>query len=482
MKIQLLPFKKPTIAIVILSFAVPISVKADLQSEMDSMFGTMTNVSSPTAHMGQRRGVISGGSVVARNRIVETNLASWVPPSFSAGCGGIDLYGGSFSFINMNQFITMMRAIPANAAGYAFQLAINAMSPAVGEIMTDLQKKIQAFNQHFSNSCQLAQGLVNDATSILPQEMQQKMKKSNISIKDNITDVFGANTNTTGLGDPSAQIKTAAPNEVKTDIQGNLVWRALNKNNAGSWFKFGGNDLLQAIMSLTGSVIVQPLQAAPDGKGDSNPVATIPKIINLKDLINGSGNNGYQKVRAYKCDTLEIDGCLSPTPESINLIGLKQRVSNILLGTPSNMGLIYKFATNSGTLSNAEMGFMEVVPSALGAIIRNLAREDIGSARTFAAEASPMISLELAQLMVYGMIEAVEQASRLKDQSYSGLLQTTISAARQEIQAESEELSGRYGSPQQMLAFYTNLMNASKAKSYGSFAQSPASQDSYPSN
>jgi conjugative transfer pilus assembly protein TraH len=93
-----------------------------------------------------------------------------------------------------------------------------------------------------------------------------------------------------------------------------------------------------------------------------------------------------------------------------------------------------------------------------------------------------MISLELAQLMVYGMIEAVEQASRLKDQSYSGLLQTTISAARQEIQAESEELSGRYGSPQQMLAFYTNLMNASKAKSYGSFAQSPASQDSYPSN
>ena len=88
------------------------------------MFGTMTNFTAPTAHLGQRRGMITGGSLVARNGIANTNLVSFVPPSFSAGCGGIDLFAGSFSFINFNQFVQLLRNVAGNASGYAFQLAI----------------------------------------------------------------------------------------------------------------------------------------------------------------------------------------------------------------------------------------------------------------------------------------------------------------------------------------------------------------------
>ena len=54
-------------------------------------------------------------------------------------------------------------------------------------------------------------------------------------------------------------------------IQGNLVWRAINKNNSGGWFEFGGNDFLQAAMSVTGSVVVKPPESAPDGKGRKQP-------------------------------------------------------------------------------------------------------------------------------------------------------------------------------------------------------------------
>ena len=175
----------------LLSF-LPMAAHADLQQEMDAMFGTMTNATAPTAHLGQRRGVISGGSVVSRNRVMNTNMVSFVPPSFSAGCGGIDLFGGSFSFINMNQFVNLMRAVASNAAGYAFQLAINAMCPDCGNVMSDLQKKVQQLNQMFSNSCQLAQGLVNDAASVLPEKVQSDMKMSTISFSKGVTDVFGA--------------------------------------------------------------------------------------------------------------------------------------------------------------------------------------------------------------------------------------------------------------------------------------------------
>lgn len=84
-------------------------------------------------------------------------------------------------FHNMNQFVDLMRAVASNAAGYAFQLAIYAMCPDCGNVMSDLQKKVQQLNQMFFNSCQLAQGLVNDAASVLPDKVQSDMKMSTIS-------------------------------------------------------------------------------------------------------------------------------------------------------------------------------------------------------------------------------------------------------------------------------------------------------------
>ncbi len=297
------------IAVLFVAILLPAEAFADLQQEMDAMFGTMTNVTAPTAHLGQRRGVITGGSMVARNRVMSANMVSFVPPSFSAGCGGIDLFSGSFSFINMNQFVDLMRAVAANAAGYAFQLAINAMCPDCGNIMSDLQKKVQQLNQLFSNSCQMAQGLVNDAASLLPGKVQNDMKMSTISFSKGVTDVFGALTNSSSQGDPVQQVTNNAATDMEKVIQGNLVWRALNQNSAGSWFKFGGNEFLQAAMSVTGSVIVKPPEAAPDGKGESNPVITLPNLLRIKDLLNGSGGSDYQTVNLYECDTTDVDGC-----------------------------------------------------------------------------------------------------------------------------------------------------------------------------
>ena len=415
----------------------PLTAHADLQQEMDAMFGTMTNATSPTAHLGQRRGVISAGSVVSRNRVMSANMVSFVPPSFSAGCGGIDLFGGSFSFINMNQFVDLMRAVASNAAGYAFQLAINAMCPDCGNVMSDLQKKVQS-----------------------------DMKMSTISFSKGVTDVFGALTNTSAQGDPVQQVKANAPADMQQAIQGNLVWRAINKNNAGGWFKFGGNDFLQAAMSVTGSVIVKPPESAPDGKGESNPVITLPNLLRIKDLLNGSGNSDYQTVQVYECDSTDMDGCLNPVARNVALVGLKQRVHDILAGSGGGDGLVYKFATNTGPLTQNEMAFMELVPGAVSAMVRNLAREDYGMAKLFADEGSPVIALEMAQLMIQGMLDAVRQASSLQDHAYATKLADTLDKARMELQAESSELSGRYGNIQSLLQFYTHVMSGSKAKGY----------------
>ena len=147
-------------------------------------------------------------------------------------------------------------------------------------------------------------------------------------------------------------------------------------------------------------MIVQPPAAAADGKGENTPVVTVPPILRIRDLINGSGAGSYQVVQVYVCDDHEADGCLHPTARALELVGLKQQVEHVLLGASGGDGLIAKFATNTGTLTDGEKAFMELVPDALGALIRNLAREDVGMARLFAEEGAPVIALELAQLLV----------------------------------------------------------------------------------
>lgn len=451
---------------------------ADLQQEMDGMFGAMTNVSKPTANIGQRRGVLSGGSVVLRNRIMNTNPIAMVPPSFGAGCGGIDLYGGSFSFVNQNQFMTLMRSIASNAGGYAFQLAVNAMCPDCGNVMTDLQKKIQQMNQLFSNSCQLAQGIVNDGVSAI--DAQNKSRMSNASFSKGVSDVFGSWTGSSPQGDPVQQVKNNAPQVMQGSIQGNLVWRALNQNHAGNWFALGGEGFLESVMSVSGSLIVQAPVMSPDGQGENTPVVNLPPTLRIRDLLNGSGQDATQSVRVYRCDSQSANGCLNPTVENITVRGLRKQVEDLLIGSTAQEGLINKFATNNGALTEPEKAFMEVAPAALGALIRNLAREDLGLAMMFAREAAPVIALEMAQLLVQGMVDAVRQSTAVNPNAYAGKLSESLTQVRQDLQQESTELSGRYGNTQSLMAFYQDLMRNLKPGQYGSYTQAAKSGPAYP--
>lgn len=95
-----------------------------LQSEMDKLFGQMSNTTPPGVYESQRRGVLAGGRVTGKAKIFDENIVAFAPPSWKAGCGGVDLFGGSLSFINADQIVQLLRSVAANAKGYAFQLAL----------------------------------------------------------------------------------------------------------------------------------------------------------------------------------------------------------------------------------------------------------------------------------------------------------------------------------------------------------------------
>lgn len=138
---------------------------ATLNDDLDKVFNSMSNKTNPHAYETERRGVISGGSLEIRNEIKSANILSMTSPKVQAGCGGIDLYGGSFSYINKDEFIAFLRSVAANAQGYAFEIALSSMCEKCMQTIETLQRKVQELNQYFGNSCQLAQGIVNDSLS-----------------------------------------------------------------------------------------------------------------------------------------------------------------------------------------------------------------------------------------------------------------------------------------------------------------------------
>ena len=111
---------------------------ADLNAEMQAMFndlGVLGNVTSPG------RVPRPGDEPLHRRQPDDARPGKNYPlvnarlPSLRAGCGGIDLFGGAFSFINKQQFVALLQNIGSNAVGYAFKLALQSISPDIDKLL-----------------------------------------------------------------------------------------------------------------------------------------------------------------------------------------------------------------------------------------------------------------------------------------------------------------------------------------------------------
>jgi len=441
---------------------------AGVAAQAEMMFNTLLNTTSPTAHMGQRRGVFDGGSVVARTRIMNESLVSVVPPSFEAGCGGIDMFAGSFSFISAEQFQALLRAIAANAPGYAFKVAISSMCPTCGEVMDSLQKIVQRINEMNLHSCELAKGVVNDVAEAMGHK--QEDNASMIGMIKGWGDAFEMRSTTTGRTPVDEVDRNLNEDQAaQAGLQGNLVWKALREHAVEDWFGSGDTRLLEAIMSITGSVIVQSPQQAPDGEGKAFKVDYLQgNLMTVRDLLWGSrqqdgADQAAQRIEQYRCENTSATRCLRPTPvELTDVKGLAVQVRHVLLGRPGHAGLVDKFSISDATLTSDERSFLEHAPNGIGAQLRNLARHDAGMARAYAYRAAPIIALEMVSIVVNDLLRSAESAVALENNAYAKQVIQQIRAAREQVNDEQQLLAARHGNAQTMLAYYTDMIRAAK--------------------
>ena len=409
---------------------------ADLNTEMKTMFndlGALGNVTTPGAFRGQAMNLYTGGSLMMRTPGRNYPLASVQLPSLRAGCGGIDLYGGAFSFINKQQFISMLQNIGANAVGYAFKLALQSISPDIDKLLTELQDQINKINAMNINSCEAAQALVNGVVGEFDNSVQSGC--ANISqYLGSVSDRAEARV-TCATNAPSVVRAAAASTDPTvrnaTFVKGNVTWLALNQ--------IGGavsRQEKELIMSVIGTVVLSP--PADDGSGAS-PRYFEPTISGLRDLLLGraeSATQGNIDLDVYVCD--ETSECLNPVRTTVSVKPFTQLVTerlhrmseNIVNRTPQSDGDI-GFINNTSEPVYRMLAVANAVPGS-------------GTAETLIETYKDVIALDYAETFLNRSLRvamsALSQALKRTgvEQKYLDTMKSNAQEAQRQLLAEKQ--------------------------------------------
>lgn len=312
---------------------------------MFNNLGAIGNYTAPGAFRGQAFNTYSGGSLMMRSPNKVYQLAAVQFPSAKAGCGGIDVFGGSFSHISATEFKNMLKNITAALPGIAFQLALEAVSPLLGGL-TKWAKGLETWiNNARINSCETAKAIVSTAAESAGYSSQEAC--ADLAITTGLesdrdaarrrcaTDRPGILASARSSGD--ANVRNKAP------FVGNLTWKALQYT--GAYLDDAEREL---IMSIVGTVIFYP----EESNRDPEPVA--PTITSISQLLYGqgaaSGTNVVQhllKCNDYtNCDAVTLNTGYTHTPFTAKVETLMRSIAE-------------KIATRTPIPNNsAEVGFV----------------------------------------------------------------------------------------------------------------------------
>lgn len=315
----------------------------------------------------QNRGALVGGSYTLRAPIHSVNLVNFSPPRFTGGCGGVSLWGGSFSYVNKDQFTEIAKAVAANALAYVFMSAVDGICPKCATIMRNIQEIIMNFNRMFRNTCQIARGGFDTEAWEELANSWGSMWAVGSNEADDAADADDSSSS-------QASEPAIASKDAGNPLVGNMVWRMMEENSENIWRIEGligvlsgasGSDETVAkelLMSITGTLIYDPMPACSGYDASSTeagqPIA-ITGPLNLSDLAYGGfnvGQDGQELIPSNRmrlaCD--DVEGCMCVMDTPLEFPGLNaliaERLSElrdqILQGDPLEDGEMARFLSH----------------------------------------------------------------------------------------------------------------------------------------
>lgn len=377
---------------------VPVDIaRADVAGAMNDFFqdaGGAANVTGPSAYQGQTAGYYSMGNVWTRfpqKNIQPFNLQM---PKATAGCGGIDIFTGSFSFINGAEMVAMMKATANNALGFAFQLAIDSVSPEIGKVMDGMANKAQQMNQMNISSCEAAQGLVGG--------LWPKMSQARNTICATVGNSQGRFSDFARsrqkCGDDAEQTATLDGNTDPTmadKIPGaprNYTWDAIKKSN-----KFGSDkQFSELLMTLVGTIVINPKAREGSKVGFVGPAEDAV----VTALLDGAGTG--TPVKILHC---EDEGCLEMTEDDLRPgPGLRTKIKNLITSINGKIRTDSALDAQEQQLLN-----MTTLPLYKMLAVQAMAHQNFADGETNAL--AEIVAVNLLSAMIDNMLDRISQAT-----------------------------------------------------------------------
>lgn len=385
------------------------SINDDMKGMFDGM-GVIGNVTGPGAFHGQSMNLYTGGSLYMRAPTQSYNLMSFSAPSFRAGCGGIDMFAGSFSHINKDQFVAMMRNIGNNSLGYAFELALSSVSPQLMTTIKGLRDTLQKELNKNVNSCESAHQLVNGALASFIQDKDNKCRTALLA-DGGASDASAAWATCGSMEDrPAAnqEIQDSTNPDVAASKSidftgGNLMWNVLTQN-VTDLDVTSSKEITMLLMSITGTLVAK-VDATTHEVKTTQPFS--PSIKSLQDLLGNTPDSGTTKVTLLKCGST-TDGCLSVSYEEVTVTGFRQLLKAKLDALVVAMRDHPNDATYGAQLGNA-IGFMNMTTIP----VYKMLVLDMASSVSIRDKYLDILALEYVKAYVDKIVKAVEQIKSL---------------------------------------------------------------------
>lgn len=136
-------------------------------SWMDDWFDQSTTT-NPSAYKGQQRNYATGGGMSVRWKgTTDYPISISGPKINSSGCGGIDLFMGSMSFVDPEYLVDKLQNIASGAAVIALQVGLKTLNEPLATAIENTEHMLDSLNQLQFDDCSTSKTLMTASAESL---------------------------------------------------------------------------------------------------------------------------------------------------------------------------------------------------------------------------------------------------------------------------------------------------------------------------
>lgn len=393
------------------------SARADLNEVFDNAFGAMINTTAPGAYSGSTRGILVGGSIEVRTKLTQApNLLGITRPRIKAGCGGISIFGGSFSAINLDEFTEYLRSVMSNSLGYLFKIGIESICPSCSNVLDSLESFVSKVNSYMKDSCQMGILLAEKSG------LADSFRFEELDAFNQATTAFSNTVEGFVKAMPSADEVSVLTNSIDAEetrkaFEGNIVYIAMKRADSATRFQptasaSSKKRLLEYIQSITGTIVYVKQADGQILPIDYRPTMTVDQMLGGPNL-----KPADKQAVVLICNTDTADLCAKPTEfTDTTFLPMADRVSHLMLGgsgqsargLDNTPGIAERVKTDT-PLAAQELSMLQSTKlPVMGMLID--ARPYPAIVTQFAEQLTPLIAIDILDSAVTQILREVERA------------------------------------------------------------------------